>query len=259
MIFPWNLNRRRKKLQQSPLSSAWLDWLSANLWHWHVLDETARARLSGLIQIFVAEKNFEGCDGLVVTAEMKVTIAAAAGLLLLGFSDTYCFDSVRTLLVYPKPTRQRNFRRADGVIDDSQWLSGMAQQGGPIILSWADVRRDCRNPDALNNVVIHEFAHNIDGLDGAMEGQPPLPTVQLQSQWRQLAEEEREQLRLAANAGLPTVIDPYGMNSPAEFFAVASESFFCDGLSLQEHHTALYELLATLYRIETHRWFAQRD
>lgn len=210
-----------------------------------------------MIQIFVAEKTFEGCDGLVVTEEMKVTIAAAACLLLLGFNDTFCFDSVRTLLIYPRPTQQRMVHRGDGVVNESQWLSGMIQHGGPVILSWSDVRHNCRDPGSLNNVVIHEFAHYIDGLDGSMEGAPPMPSSALAEQWRSVAAQELERLRQAVSSRVPTVLDPYGMHSPAEFFAVATEAFYCDGGTLREHHAELYSLLAALYQVETGDWFQQ--
>jgi MtfA peptidase len=259
MPFSWIFNRRRNRLVRKSIDGQWRRWIEDNLWHWHVLDEAQRDRLSGMIQVFVAEKNFEGCDGLVVSDEMKVTIAAAACLLLVGFEDTYCFDRARTILVFPNPTKQRNIRRIDGVVDEFQWLSGMVQQGGPIILSWRDVLRDCRSDQRLNNVVIHEFAHYIDGLDGAMEGVPPLPSQELQQRWKAVADRELKHLRQSVDAGMPTVLDPYGRHSLAELFAVSTESFYCDGLNLYHHHPEIYEMLVILYRMETKGWFRVVD
>jgi MtfA peptidase len=244
---------------QRPFDPRWDEWIEDNLWHWQVLEPSQRQRLGSMMQVFVAEKNFEGCDGLAITEEMKVTIAAAACLLLLGFEDSYCFDQARSILVYPNPTKQRNIRRMDGVVDEFQWLSGMVQHGGPIILSWRDVLRDCRYEQRLNNVVIHEFAHYIDGLDGSMEGVPPLPTKDLQREWKSVAMRELEQLRQSVDMGLPTVLDPYGRQSLAELFAVATEAFYCDGLNLSRQHPELYQLLSVLYRLETRDWFLAVD
>lgn len=255
MLFGWLKNRRRKRLLKTPLPTQWNVWIASNLWHWHVLSDEYKDRLAGLVQIFVSEKIFEGCDGLKVTDEIRVTIAAAACLLLLGFDDAYCFDRARTILVYPVPTVQRNMRRADGSVDDFRWLSGMVQQGGPVVLSWRDVLRDCRNDQKTSNVAIHEFAHFVDGLDGAMEGEPPLPTSELQQRWRQVANREMQLLKYRAENGLPTVLDPYGMENPAEFFAVATEAFYCDGRQLSDEHSELYELLSILYQIDTKAWF----
>jgi Mlc titration factor MtfA (ptsG expression regulator) len=111
----------------------------------------------------------------------------------------------------------------------------------------------------LNNVVIHEFAHYIDGLDGAMEGVPPLPSPELQQRWKFLADRELRRLRQSVESGVPTVLDPYGRHSLAELFAVSSESFYCDGLNLYHHHPEIYEMLAILYRLETRAWFRVAD
>lgn len=255
MFLAWLKHRRRNRLFRSPLPELWHRWIASNLWHWHVLSDQQRRRLSGLVQIFVAEKIFEGCDGLKVTDEIRVTIAAAACILLLGFEDTYCFDRARTILVFPAPTAQRDMRRSDGSVSEFQWLSGMVQHRGPVVLSWRDVLHDCRNDQRLNNVVIHEFAHFVDGLDGAMEGLPPFPTDDQQNQWKQVASREIKSLKERFQSDLPTVLDPYGAENPAEFFAVASESFYCDGRRLFEEHRELYDLLSVLYRIDTKSWF----
>lgn len=207
-----------------------------------------------MVQIFVLEKVFEGCDGLRVNQEMKVTIAAAACLLLLGFDDHYCFDRARTILVYPRPTVARNLRQSAGVVEEATWIAGMAAQGGAIILSWQDVVRDCRDRRHTNNVVLHEFAHHIDGLDGAMEGVPPLATEEQRQKWRRLAEDELKELRTATQLGQHTVLDPYGAQSLTELFAVATEAFYCDGFALAQRHDEMYSLLASLYRIDTRGW-----
>ncbi|MBX3421687.1 MAG: zinc-dependent peptidase [Pirellulaceae bacterium] len=253
-MFSWLLNRRRRHWQ-APMNPQWRQWISHHLWHWQVLNSSQQQRLESLVRVFIAEKSFEGCDGLKVSPQMQVVIAAAACLLLIGFEDDYCFDKARTILIYPRPTAQRNLRQASGVINERQWLSGMVQHGGPIILSWRDVLRDCQNGQPGHHVVLHEFAHYIDGLDGAMEGLPPFPTPSLQQQWRAVAEKELSLLRTAVDQNEPTILDPYGMQSLAEFFAVATEAFYCDGHNLAHWHPELYHLLSILYRLETKHWF----
>jgi MtfA peptidase len=259
MFFNWFSTRRRKKILAEPLGKKWSYWIANNVWHWHVLSNLQRQRLGGLVQIFVREKNFEGCDGLVISDEMKVTIAAAACLLLVGFEDTYCFDKAKSILVYPRPMVQRNLRRAEGVVDTEPWVSGMASQGGAIVLSWRDVLNDCRDEDSVNNVVIHEFAHHVDGIDGAMEGIPPLPSETLRDQWKNLANQELQNLRESIAKGQPTVLDSYGAGNLTELFAVTSEAFFCDGSNLHAFHPQMYEMLALLYALQTKQWFEDSD
>jgi MtfA peptidase len=255
MIFNWLSSRRRKNLLDQPPNQNWLYWIADNVWHWHVLSEAQRRRLGGLVRIFVTEKNFEGCNGLALTDEIKVTIAAAACVLLVGFNDTYCFDRAKSILVYPAPMVQRNLRGSSGVVDSEPFLAGMASQGGTIVLSWRDVLNECRDEQSVNNVVIHEFAHHVDGIDGAMEGIPPLPSPAETERWTKLANAELKKLRESAQQGLPTVLDPYGATNLAELFAVATEAFFCDGRNLSRFHPEMYEMLAMLYAQQTKDWF----
>ena len=200
-------------------------------------------------------ENFEGCDGLVLSDEIKLTIASAACLLLLGFEDQYCFDRVRSILVYPRPTAQRRFSQTDGVVNEFQFLSGMAQHGGPILLSWKDVRAIVPTR-ARQQCGPARVCSSHRWLDGAMEGQPPFATPQLQFRWNEVSAAELKALRGAIQEGRPSVLDPDGGHSPAEFFAVATEAFYCDGLNLFASHAELYGLLSVLYRLETKDWFA---
>lgn len=259
MFFDWFSDRRRRKLMKAKPKQQWIYWIANNVWYWHVINDQQRERLLGLVQIFVAEKNFEGCDGLKITDEIRVTIAAAACILLVAFEDTYCYDKARTILVYPRPMVQRNLHKVGGVVDPDSYVAGMATQSGTIILSWRDVLRDCRDEQSFNNVVVHEFAHHVDGIDGYMEGIPPLPTEELRQRWHELAKQELTNLRNAVATHSSTVLDPYGAENLAELFAVATESYYCDGLTLFQQHRELYDMLAILYRIQTKDWFRLPD
>lgn len=209
------------------------------------------SRLQDRVKIFYAEKNWSGCQGFNLTEEMKVTIAGQACLMLLGVEDYY-FDNVPTVLVYPKAF-QRNF--SDGTSDGvSQHRSGEAWQGGPIILSWRDALRGGRNEDDGSNVVIHEFAHALDGIDGEMGGNLMFDTRDLTAEWKTLVDREFSTLVEAKKERRRTLLDHYGATNRAEFFAVASETFFEQPHRLANEHQELFSLLKKYYRLDPSPW-----
>ena len=201
-------------------------------------------------KIFTAEKNWEGLDGMVVTDEMRVTIAAQACIMLLGVNDFY-FDNVKSVLIFPD-TFQREINDGTGV--GAQHLSGEAWQGGPIVLSWNSVLRGCRNESSGNNVVIHEFAHALDGLDGEMGGNIVFDDQESRDAWQSVVQQGYDELVDASRAGRRTVLDHYGATNKAEFFAVATEAFFEQPVPLRRHHAQLYELLVKYFRIDPSLW-----
>lgn len=214
-------------------------------------DETAR--LQDKIKIFVAEKHWEGCDGLAVTEEMQVTIAAQACLMLLGVVDFY-FDNVKSVLIFPRAfSRQTN---SSGIIGNSH-RAGEAWQGGPIILSWKDTLKGGRNEDDGHNLVIHEFAHALDGLDGEMGGNVVFDDEDNAKRWSRVVDQEFSELCKAKEDGISTLLDHYGATNPAEFFAVASETFFEKPDELEREHNELFELLQLYYHVNPKPW--QRD
>ena len=166
-MFGWFKRRRRRKIIAQPWQETWSLHFNRNIrLSWNLNPDEVK-KLQNLTQIFVAEKHWEGCEGLKVTEEMKVTIAGLACLMLLGVEDYY-FDNVRTILVYPEIFSRKT---SDGINSNQvQHRSGEAWQGGPIVLSWRDALHGGRNEDDGRNVVIHEFAHALDGLDGEMGG-----------------------------------------------------------------------------------------
>jgi len=225
-VFTWFKNRRRKKILANPWPESWSLHLNRNVRLSWELPQPQMQRLHEIIKIFVAEKNWEGCEGLEVTEEMKVTIAAQAGLLLLGTPGFY-FDNVRTILVFPK-----SFSRevVDGGVVGQTYRAGEAWQGGPVILSWQDTLRGGRNEDDGHNLVIHEFAHALDGLDGDMAGQVIFDDPAISERWAAVVEREYAQLVHAHDHGIRTLLDHYGATNKAEFFAVSSETFFIESI-----------------------------
>ncbi len=199
----------------------------------------------------VGEKHWEGCDGLVVSDEMKVTIAANASLMLLGVENFY-FDNVRTILIYPRvfARRQDAGLLAGGV----EHRSGEAWQGGPIVLSWQNALQGGRNEDDGQNVVVHEFAHALDGLDGEMGGNIAFDSGEDSDAWQQVVTHEHTMLVEAAQHHRPTLLDHYGATNRAEFFAVATETFFERPRELEREHAQLFSLLQKYYRVDPIPW-----
>jgi MtfA peptidase len=207
------------------------------------------------IQIFLAEKPLIGCAGLVVTDEMRVTIAAQACLLLLNQPAHY-FPSLRQVLVYPGAFRVERRQVDDAGIHEAhhEALSGESWAQGQVVLSWADVKAGARHPDDGYNVVIHEFAHQLDSDKGITNGAPDLRSRHRHQRWAQVMQTAYDELRQQVSQGVETFLDPYAATDPAEFFAVISETFFEQAAELAEHHPALYQELREFYRVDPCNW-----
>ena len=248
MIFGWLKRRRRNKILADPFPESWALHINRNVRLSKDLRPDVLTRLKQATQIFIAEKFWEGCEGLDVTDEMKVTIAAQASLLLLGVEGFY-FDNVTTVLVYPTA-----FSRSSRDGSPASYRAGEAWQGGPIVLAWDSVLKGGRNEDDGHNVVVHEFAHALDGLDGEMGGSITFGDRETDAQWTQLVRTEFEALRLAKTQGRRTLIDHYGATNPAEFFAVSAETFFEQPHELRAEHPELFRLLKLYFHEDPSEW-----
>ncbi len=246
MFGSWFKRRRRARLTTRATPDVWEGWLNQSIRFYKNWPTEMQAKLEACIKVIVDEKNWEGCEGLELTERMKVIISAHASTMLLGV-DNYYFDGITTILVYP-----RSFYRwhSDGLVVDLLGLTGQAWQRGPIVLSWQDIA----HPKTGSNLVIHELAHHLDGLDGSMDGEPILGSRQAQRRWSELSESEYRRLLTDSEYGWPTVLDPYGATNRAEFFAVASESFFEDAVNLAACHPELYGMLADYYHLDPREW-----
>lgn len=250
MIFRWLRQRRRRRLLAEPFPSNWDAILEANFRAYAQLSELERAKLRGDLQVFVAEKNWEGVYGLEMTEEIQVTVAAQACLMLLGL-DLSCFDRTISILVYPDAyaVPQQFTLRGGGVIEGRSDRLGENWYRGPIVLSWPDVLAGGRRETRGSNLVVHEFAHELDTLNGSqVDGTPPLPDAQTARRWEAVMFREYARLRQECRMGRPTLLDCYGTENRGEFFAVASEVFFQDPVRLSRRHPELYELLTIAYR-----------
>ncbi len=248
-MFGWLRNRRRRRILAQPFPAEWEAVLRSNVWQYETLSDAEQARLRDDLRIFVAEKNWEGCGGLEMTDEVKVTIAAYACLIVLGLSlDSY--DRVLSILVYPDEfyVRDTTVTREGFHRDELVDHLGEAWHGGPVILSWADTLDSGRHRGAGTNVVIHEFAHQLDMLNASVDGMPPLRTTAQIRQWRHVMTAEYNLLVRQSEQGDPTFLDEYAATNIGEFFAVATEYFFEQPVQLRRRHPALYAILRQHYR-----------
>jgi Mlc titration factor MtfA (ptsG expression regulator) len=252
-MFEWWHERKRAEILETPFPEAWHELLRRNVAHYARLDDDERRRLRELTQVFIAEKSWEGCGGLELTDEMRVTIAAQACLLVLELPHRMYRD-VESILVYPsavlRPERAQGVfvRSPDLVAQGDVALLGEAHLRGPVVLAWDRVLRDGQRPQDGHNLVYHEFAHKLDMLDGSADGTPPLASRDELAQWAQACERAFLALRDEAKRGEDTLLDAYGATNEAEFFAVATEHFFDRPRTLRKQLPELYAVLARFYR-----------
>ena len=240
--------KRREQLRNEPLEPELVAIVELNFPYYASLSEEDRRELLGHVQIFLAEKTFEGCGGLEITDEIRVTVAAQACVLLLHRETDY-FPECNAILVYPSTFVARATRREGGiVIEGEEARLGESHARGLVVLAWDDVRRGARDVADGHNVVFHEFAHQLDQEHGPGDGAPELPRSSMYGPWARVLGQEYAHLQEAIEHHRRTVIDAYGATSPAEFFAVVSETFFEKPRQLQQKHPELYELFAQFYR-----------
>lgn len=241
---------RRSRLMTKSFPSDWLRVLERNVPYYGLLPEAQQHRLRSLTRVFVAEKSFEGCGGLELTQAIKVTIAAQGCILLLGLDREDLYPELRSILVYPHAyIANVTAAQPDGtVVEGWQGRLGESWTHGYVVLSWDDVLRGASDIHDGRNVVYHEFAHQLDNESGAPEGAPLLPDKSMYAEWARVFGDAYQALCDCVERGEPTLLDPYGAVSPAEFFAVATEFFFELPIDLEECHPELYAQLRSFYR-----------
>jgi MtfA peptidase len=246
---------QRGRIQRRPFPPLWQATLEHSLPRYLGLSPSERKRLQGHIQVFLAEKQFIGCGGLQITEEIKLSIAAVACLLLLNERGKY-FPKLRSILVYPTAYWVNStISVGNGVIEQKREARlGESWSHDQVVLAWEQVKQDLNAWEDGQNVVLHEFAHQLDQEDGKAEGVPILQNNSDYDRWAQVMAEEYQQLCENAERGIKTVMDSYGATSPAEFFAVATETFFEKPYSLRQNHPALYEQLHRYYQLDPMKW-----
>lgn len=245
---------RDRSIRTRPFPSAWLAVLEGSLPVYGVLPPAQQARLLDMIKFFIAGKKFYGCGGLTVTDEMRVVIAAEACLLLLNKPGPL-YPKLRSILVYPSAFRvSREEQQADGTVaPGGHSLFGESWSNGRVILSWDDVTKGVADFSDGHNVVLHEFAHQLDAESGSTNGAPPLRSNSYRA-WAAVFTENFQDLEWRSMRGLKTVMDDYGTTNPAEFFAVATETFFEKPRQLHKMRPDLYRELQNYYQLDPRQW-----
>jgi Mlc titration factor MtfA (ptsG expression regulator) len=255
MIFSWLRTRRRRKLLAEPFPLRWANFIEQNVGHFALLPPELQSRLRDITRILVAEKRWLGRGGVFLNEEMQVTVAAQAALMLLGNARGY-FRSVGEVVIFPTEFRTpvADDDWEDDMLSDTM-SAGQAAPRGTVLLAWDEVTREGRDPAAGYNVVIHEFAHQLDFAEGLSSGVPALGNRSLESRWKYaMTVAFSDHRRAVKDESAELFFTPHAAESELEFFADLSEAFFCRPRDLKALFPALYELLAAYYALDPAGW-----
>ncbi|MDP5216610.1 zinc-dependent peptidase [Ruegeria sp. 2205SS24-7] len=249
----WSKKQTRRALLDTPLSDAQHKTIEDLVPIVRRMPPELRAGLDGKVNLFLDQVDFVGCDGLDVTEDMRLSIAAQACLLVVNSELWY--DNLTTVLIYPNAFKSRQRRHSGYVVTEQEVVrTGESWDRGPVILSWAHSRQGGLNDHDGHNVVFHEFAHQIDDLSGRTNGVPILSEGQSFAEWERVFLTAYEAHLRAVETGHQTVIDPYGAEGHEEFFAVSVEVFFERPQALKSDVPEVYEQLSKLFRLDPVGW-----
>jgi Mlc titration factor MtfA (ptsG expression regulator) len=247
-MFDFLKRRKHAAIVAEPFPETWRAVVERDVAYAVKLSVEERKTLEGLVQIFIAEKSFEGCGGLELTDEIRVTIAAHACLLILHRDEADVYPGLDSILVYPSAYRASSKKREGLVVIESEDARlGESWTRGAVVLAWDHVLRSARQLGG-DNVALHEFAHQLDAADGSVDGAPDLGSRARYASWARVLGEEFKELSDRLHAGRGSDIDAYGATNPPEFFAVVTEMFFEKPGQLKKRHPELYAELAAFYK-----------
>ena len=249
-MFPWIDNARRKRVLDAPWPQAWEKILTENSGHAALLNGELRRKWQQTIQVLVAEKNWEGCGGLTMNDEVKVTVAASAAVMLLGMQHDY-FAKVRSIAVFPSDFELLPIE--EGQNEALVALGSAASEA--VFLSWDWGLQNSKNITDGYNVVIHEFAHHLDFLDGYTNGCPDLQDREQAQRWQAAMSAGFEQAQRDLENEGKTFLGDNAASNPTEFFAELSECFFTIPGQLKELYPAIYDVFVEYYGLDTMQWF----
>ncbi|OGV48194.1 MAG: hypothetical protein A2017_18470 [Lentisphaerae bacterium GWF2_44_16] len=247
--------RKRRKLRAMPFPEKWKKIIEKNVILFNKLPHEFRDEIYGHINVFLNEKSFEGCGGLKITDEIKLTIASLASVLLLNRKTKY-FSRLSAILVYPGAYVGGNYSPVGGVYirNEAEVRLGESWMQGAVALAWDCVQADAKGGGRGGNVVLHEFAHQLDQESGPADGSPVFDRDIAATEWAAIFSREYKKLCLEASHGIHDVIDEYGTVNPAEFFAVATECFFVKSREMRKSHFELYEEMKKYYKLDPANW-----
>ena len=252
---PWLTERKRQSLRTRPFPTAWGEVLQRRVPYVHLLPADLQLKLQQHMQVFLAEKAFIGCNGLSISDEIRVTIAAHACLLIVNRPSSY-YPKLRQILIYPDSfVVQRDHVDHIGLAYRTrEVLAGESWSEGQVILSWQDTLAGAAVVDDGQNVAIHEFAHQLDQETGSANGAPMLKRRAQYQRWSHVLGTEFATLQARVARGAPSLFSDYGATDPGEFFAVISEVFFEQPGAMAEEHPALYRELSQFYQLDPLSW-----
>ncbi|MEP2777665.1 MAG: M90 family metallopeptidase [Luteolibacter sp.] len=233
----------------------WRELLVANMPLYSRLPDEVRERLHERIARFIGSTRFEGCNGLELTEGMILTVAAQACMLVL-YRDGEPYPDLRNVYLYPTTfSSVQKSRDALGIVTEGEvHRLGESWHTGTVILAWDSVDQGARNIHDARNVTFHEFAHQLDHEDGDTDGAPALPSREAYRSWGRVFRENYSDFLKSVGAGKRTLIDEYGATNPAEFFAVATETFFEKPRQLRKKRPELYAEMQGFYGVDPAEW-----
>jgi len=251
----------KKKYAQSVMNQhfpeLWENIIEKNLMFYNCLPEKYKKKLQQLVLLFLDGKDIEGCGGLEMNDEIRVTIAAEAVMLLLNKNIVNPFPNLKTVLVYPHAyvaAGKHNVVAGGVTLEDLPSARlGESWQYGDVVIAWDHALNGGRNIDDGHNVVLHEFSHQLDQESGLANGTPPM-SFSCSKTWATVLGNEYNALCKKTKKHFKDVIDSYGTTNPAEFFAVSTEAFFEKPVSLQSKHPKLFEALKKYYKLNPAEW-----
>ena len=248
-----NKRTQRKKLLQSALTDEERRIVGTQAPLVRRLPQDLQSKLEGKISLFLEQVDFVGCDGLEITKEMQLSIAAQACILVVNTEAWY--DTLRTILVYPGAFKSKNSIQNGYVTAETEIVRlGESWARGPVILSWAHTVEGAENDTDGQNVVLHEFAHQLDNLSGQTNGVPVLSKRQSFGDWERVILNAYERHLQNVQTSRQTVLLAYGAENHQEFFAVAIEAFLENPMALKEDEPEFYAQLSTLLDLDPCTW-----
>ena len=247
--------QRRDKLMSREFPKEWQKYLISNVPLFARLPDDLKRQVEGHTQILLNEKVFEGHNGLNMTDEIRVTISGQASFLLLNQKGFYP-ETFRSVIVYPSAYKTRTVKTSLGGLhtEGERSVLGQSWGTGTVVLAWDNTRQSAANPNDGHNLVLHEFAHQLDQANGVADGTPFLRNRDRYSEWRQAMSHTYQDFLDDTERGRKTVMDDYGSTNPAEFFSVATETFFEKPRQLQKRRPELYSELCKYYRTDPLKW-----
>lgn len=235
---------------------AWVTLLQSNLPLYERLPTELKETLHRKIGQLIATTFFEGCGGLELTDEMILTVSAQACMLVLAHEGAP-YPRLKTVLLYPSAftTNHESVGPGGTIIQREVKCLGESWDNGTVILAWDSVRHGATNIFDGHNVTFHEFAHQLDAMDGDTDGVPLLGNEDAYQTWANVLGTHVADLIDRVQRGNKTVLDAYGATAPEEFFAVATETFFEKPKQLKKKRPELYEELRKFYQLDPMRWF----